>query len=161
MGVTEEKKVDTKLMGITDIPCSEEDQDLLDIKKYVDGLEKFIRNCPTPMSIAIQGDWGTGKTSTINMLQKRLETNDAIKCVYFNTWQYSQFSMSGDLYLSFVNTLMRKCNAKRETAKEIFGIVQKIGTKAIVNTVKDATGLDTEEFFKSFPQHTFLTELSV
>lgn len=135
-------------MGVTDIPCCEEQQDKLEISKYVEGLEKFIRKCPTPMSIAIQGDWGTGKTSTINMLQKRLEAGESIKCVYFNTWQYSQFSMSDDLYMSFVNALVRKCCTQTEKAKEILGIVQKVGTKLLFNKVKDNIGLDFEEFFK-------------
>lgn len=137
-----------KEVGVTDVPCIEEGQDKLDITKYVEGLEKFIRKCPTPMSIAIQGDWGTGKTSTINMLKSRLEKDGVIKCVYFNTWQYSQFSMSDDLYVSFVNALVRKCCTKDSTAKDILGIVQKMGTKLAMNAVKDNTGLDIEEFFK-------------
>lgn len=64
---------DGKSIGVTDIPCKSDKDDQLDIARYVDGLQKFIMKCPTPMSIAIQGDWGTGKTSTINMLQKKLE----------------------------------------------------------------------------------------
>ena len=61
---------------------------MLGIGKYVNGLQKFIRHCPTPMSIAVQGDWGTGKTSTIKMVQEQLEkdkdTNN-IRCIFFNT----------------------------------------------------------------------------
>lgn len=135
-------------MGVTDVPCSEEQQDKLDIVKYVQGLEIFITKCLTPMSIAIQGDWGTGKTSTINMLQKRLEVKDKIKCVYFNTWQYSQFSMADDLYISFVNTLVRKCCTQKDKTKEIIEAVQKIGSKLFYNTVKDNSGVDMEELFK-------------
>lgn len=135
-------------MGITDVPCYEEAQDMLDIKKYVEGLEKFIKKCPTPMSIAIQGDWGTGKTSTINMLQKRLEVGNSVKCVYFNTWQYSQFSMADDLYMSFVHALVKKCCTQTDMAKEILGIVQNIGAKLFSNTVKENLGLDIEAFFK-------------
>lgn len=136
------------IIGVTDIPCNDEQQDMLDITKYVGGLEKFIRKCPTPMSIAIQGDWGTGKTSTINMLQKRLNSDGNIKCVYFNTWQYSQFNMSDDLYLSFVNSLVRKCCSQDDKAKDIIDAVKKIGTKFFYNTMKENTGVDLESFFK-------------
>lgn len=134
-------------MGIIDVPCCEEQQDMLDMIKYVKGLENFVRKCPTPMSIAIQGDWGTGKTSTINMLKRRLEADKSIKCIYFNTWQYSQFNMADDLYVSFVNALVRKCCTKLDMAKEIIGIVQKMGAKLLYNTVKDNIGLNVEEFF--------------
>lgn len=138
----------TKEIGITDIPCCEEAQDMLDIKKYVGGLEKFIKECPTPMSIAIQGDWGTGKTSTINMLQKRLEDGKRIKCVYFNTWQYSQFRMADDLYMSFIHTLVRKCCSKEEKAKEIMRFCQSICSQLFYSTIKENTGLHLEEIFK-------------
>lgn len=142
-----------KRLGVTDVPCNEEEQDMLEMKKYVEGLEKFIRECPTPMSIAIQGDWGTGKTSIINMLQKRLEKEEerkeVIKCIYFNTWQYSQFNMAEDLYISFVNTLVHKCcGGHKEKTKELSQIVGKIGCKFLFNTVKDNTGIDLEEFIK-------------
>lgn len=148
--MTNEMVVNTekKRMGVTDVPCREEQQDMLDITKYVEGLETFIRKCPTPMSIAIQGDWGTGKTSTINMLQGRLEAGEKIECVYFNTWQYSQFSMSDDLYVSFVNTLVSKCGAKNEKAEEILGMIRKVGVKLFYNTLKDNIGVDVESFIK-------------
>ncbi len=137
-----------KSIGVTDIPCISEKDDQLDIVKYVDGLQKFIKKCPTPMSIAIQGDWGTGKTSTINMLQKKLEKEDKIKCVYFNTWQYSQFSMADDLYLSFVNTLVKKCCDHQEKAKNIMASIQKLGTSLINNVVKENVGIDIGDYFK-------------
>jgi uridine kinase len=43
------------------------------------------------MTIAIQGDWGSGKTSMMNMIQEQLD--DRVVSTWFNTWQYSQFNM--------------------------------------------------------------------
>ncbi len=54
------------------------------------------------MSIALQGDWGTGKTSFINSMQAILDSTKEHKTIYFNIWQYSRFNMSDDLYTSFV-----------------------------------------------------------
>ena len=54
-----------KYLGMSDMPMSEENEDCLDTRKYVNGLVKFVKECSTPMSIALQGDWGTGKTSFI------------------------------------------------------------------------------------------------
>lgn len=39
---------------------------------YVKGIAEFIKECATPTTIAIQGDWGTGKTSLINQIEKEL-----------------------------------------------------------------------------------------
>ena len=46
--------------SFSDIPAH---QDEFNIKNYIQGLAKFIMECETPLTIAIQGDWGTGKTS--------------------------------------------------------------------------------------------------
>lgn len=127
-------KENTKGMGITDMPCTSEEEDLLEISKYVKGLGKFIRECQTPMSIAIQGDWGTGKTSTLNLLKKNLEADkdtNGIKCVFFNTWQYSQFNMEDSLYVSFVHNLVKQCGGNDEILRTVSGFGKLAFFKAI------------------------------
>lgn len=127
-------KENTKGMGITDMPCTSEEEDLLEISKYVKGLGKFIRECKTPMSIAIQGDWGTGKTSTLNLLKKNLEADkdtNGIKCAFFNTWQYSQFNMEDSLYVSFVHNLVKQCGGNDEILRTVAGFGKLAFFKAI------------------------------
>lgn len=139
--------------GITDTPCRSKDEDLLNISTYVTGLKDFMLKCPTPMSIAIQGDWGTGKTSTINLLLNELEgskkgKND-VKCVYFNTWQYSQFNMSDDLYMSFVNSLIKKfkdSEIKDKIKKSAFSLSKKV----VLDLVEKHVGLDIEDIYNTF-----------
>lgn len=113
--------IHTQPIGTIDLPCSDIANDQLGMASYVNGLSQFVSNCKTPMSIAIQGDWGTGKTSTMNMLLQMLEKekNAKIKCVYFNTWQYSQFNQKDRLYLSFISNLIAACDPKHGT-KEFF-----------------------------------------
>lgn len=36
--------------------------DKLGTEEQQRGLVGFMRHCSTPMTIAVQGDWGTGKT---------------------------------------------------------------------------------------------------
>ena len=38
------------------------DEDLFNIGHYITGLTKYIETCNTPMTVSIQGSWGTGKT---------------------------------------------------------------------------------------------------
>ena len=57
------------MKGFTDKPTSTVGDDNFGIKKYIDGLTGFILDCNTPMTIAIQGDWGSGKTSMMNMIK--------------------------------------------------------------------------------------------
>lgn len=44
--------------GFTDEAATE---DLFGIDNYIAGLAKYIEKCKTPMTISIQGTWGTGK----------------------------------------------------------------------------------------------------
>lgn len=47
----------------------------LEVEGYLDGLARAIQECETPMTIAIQGDWGVGKTTALNYLEQKLHQN--------------------------------------------------------------------------------------
>lgn len=106
-------------IGLTDIPWDGKGEDTLGVLKYIKGLASFIEKCDTPMSIALQGDWGTGKTSFINSIRNELDNNKKINTLYFNTWQYSQFNMSNNLYTSFINSISQLIGEEfRKTDKD-------------------------------------------
>lgn len=92
--------------GFVDIPKTTIDEDMLEVKNYIDGLCKFIEHCPTPMTISIQGDWGSGKTSFMNMIKDNLDKNKNIDTVWFNTWQFSQFNLGESLPIIFLTKLI-------------------------------------------------------
>ena len=43
------------------------------IQKYQNALVKFISLTNTPITIALQGEWGGGKTSLMNQLRYELD----------------------------------------------------------------------------------------
>ncbi len=104
------------MSGITDKPTLSIDDDLFNVKLYVDGLGSFIRECNTPMTIAIQGDWGSGKTSIMNMVNQTIPKE--VKRIWFNTWQYSQFNMGDDLPIALMSSLIEKLE-KQSTESSI------------------------------------------
>ena len=57
-------------IGSTDLPAEKDD---FEIGSYRDSMARFIENCNTPMTISIQGTWGTGKTSFMKMVSARLK----------------------------------------------------------------------------------------
>lgn len=93
--------------SFSDVPAKE---DKFNIKNYIDGLSKFILKCETPLTLAIQGDWGTGKTSIMYQVENNLMNEDSskIKTIFFNTWQYSQFEMGNDLAVSLMTDLIKE-----------------------------------------------------
>ncbi len=58
---------------IIDVPRKYSEADLFGIQKYQNALVKFIRITNTPVTIALQGEWGSGKTSLMNQLRYELD----------------------------------------------------------------------------------------
>ena len=63
----------------SDLPIESSDQDAFGMKSYVESLSEFIKECRTPMTIAIQGAWGTGKTSLMQLVEEKLDPDDKKK----------------------------------------------------------------------------------
>ena len=90
--------------GSTDQPAR---IDMFGIGNYISGLCSFITDCDTPMTIAIQGDWGSGKTSVMEMIKDKID-KEAVHCVWFNTWQFSQFNTVDSLPLALIETIVKE-----------------------------------------------------
>ncbi len=103
-----------KKLGVTDKPIENISEDQLGVGKHIKGLSNFIKVCETPMTIAIQGDWGTGKTSFMNMIKVSL--GEEVKSCWFNTWQFSQFNLDESLTVVFLETLVNEITKDRPEA---------------------------------------------
>lgn len=79
--------------NIIDQPANAE-EDRLNMRAYGDALTEFIKNAQSPLTIALQGEWGSGKTSLMNALKKKLvdDPDSPYFGVWINTWQYSVVS---------------------------------------------------------------------
>lgn len=89
----------TNLSCITDKPLKNFKNDYLEAEKYAKALYNFITDADTPVTIGIQGGWGSGKTSLISGLQYMLERDDPehrTLCVTVNAWEHSLFHEAED-----------------------------------------------------------------
>jgi hypothetical protein len=101
--------------------------DEFSIGKYIKGLSLFISECKTPMTIAVQGGWGTGKTSLMKMVIGELD-KEKVKIVEFNAWQFSQFASEDTLAKSLITTIIDKIGAtESESGKELNNGLNKVG----------------------------------
>ena len=78
------------MSSITDKPISLKSEDLLKVEKYSLALSNFITRSDTPITVGLQGEWGTGKTSLMSLLLEDFNKKD-IACSWVNTWEYSMF----------------------------------------------------------------------
>ena len=93
--------------GFSDNPITE---DFLGMDVRCRGITEFIRKCSTPMTVAIQGDWGTGKSTVMNLIEKmiREDEGDSTCLIQFNTWQFSALNSEDKLIVDLLNVMLRR-----------------------------------------------------
>ncbi len=107
-------------IGLTDSPAHEDE---FGIGHYITGLSEFILKCDTPMTISIQGSWGSGKTSIMRMVESRIQ--DRVIPVFFNTWQFSQFELGNALPISMLKFFLTRIGAGDS---KLFKLVKSAGS---------------------------------
>lgn len=86
-------KDNIKRTSLSDIPFNENINDF-GTERYVNGLIRFIERSSAPITIALQGEWGSGKTSLMTRLKRELcdLPDSSFIGVSINTWEYSMMS---------------------------------------------------------------------
>lgn len=74
-------------LALSDRPLEATDRDVLAFRPIAQGLSAFLRNTATqpPLTLAITGDWGSGKSSLMNLLRDDLRAR-GFRPVLFNAW---------------------------------------------------------------------------
>jgi hypothetical protein len=75
----------------SDKPLDPGDVDVLGLTSIALGLSRFLRNAKTlpPLTLAINGEWGSGKSSLMNLLRCDLESY-GMRPVWFNAWHHQK-----------------------------------------------------------------------
>jgi hypothetical protein len=86
---TEDIKTPTR-DDLMDVPITDDSEDILGRTKFVDDFYSQIRSFPSEDSFVfgINGPWGSGKTSVLNLLRNRLRRDKKIILVDFNPWYF-------------------------------------------------------------------------
>ena len=140
----------TNSTSITDKPITSIDQDKLKSRRYALALTNFIAQSDTPMTVGLQGEWGTGKTSMMYMLREQL-TGMNIATSWVNTWEYSMFRGAAEttpaVLRGMLEKLIERCESEgqwtlkdesKQTMKNVGKFFTRLGNQAIANK----TGLD-------------------
>lgn len=148
----------SKKTTITDIPRKGSGEtDKFGLSAYEKGLEQFLRGAETPITIALQGEWGSGKTSLMNVLHDNLcgevgKSGDYFS-VWINTWEFSLMRDSSEalkqILLKMTKEVISCCTTKnQEVAKSIIRGVVGLGTtvvKSVANNYLNGVGDGIEE----------------
>ena len=106
---------------------NETTQDLLGYQVHADLLKKIILNdAMLPISIGVFGNWGSGKSSLMLLLQQSLqeweksqqnEQHSIILQVYFNSWQFESYDSTK---LTMIESILEALDKDINTRKNVF-----------------------------------------
>ena len=123
--------------SISDIPCSSEVNDF-GTERYVKGLIKFIENSSAPITIALQGEWGSGKTSLMNRLKQTLCSADGpFVGIEINTWEYSMLSSPETTVFRIMEQLILSLAGNNSKAKTNWSLFAKKAGNAIFRGLQE------------------------
>jgi tetratricopeptide (TPR) repeat protein len=86
---------------LVDIPTT---KDLLNFTTYAESIAESIGrdfNKTMPRTIGVYGDWGSGKTSFMKMIEQRLRKKE-IYPIWFNAWKYDK---EDNLWAALIQTI--------------------------------------------------------
>lgn len=134
--------------ALSESPKAADQEDLLDIKNFTEGIIDYVKYADTPLSIAINGKWGSGKTSIMNEIKDKLCDGDDKEFygICINTWQFSLLDSTESsqavvrILQSMVNqiTALKPDYDRRDQIAKLIGSIAKVSTN--LKSVYDVAG---------------------
>ena len=130
------------------------DEDRLNMTAYASALTEFIANAQSPLTIALQGEWGSGKTSLMNALKASLVDKNGAPYlgVWINTWQYALMSDSEEAIKSILLGIIGQISSAAKTSSDervsLFKKIARIGGGVASDLFKKYSGVDAERVLK-------------
>ena len=138
---------------ITDKPIENNSDDKLKMSRYGNVLSNFIKASDTPLTVGLQGEWGTGKTSMLYMLLEHFKSEN-IATSWVNTWEYSMFRSPGEttpaILKGMLTNLKLSCESEgkwtieeksKDSVKKVFKFLGNVANQVISNQ----TGVDIKD----------------
>ena len=124
------------MVGIVDEALNSGGEDALNIAPYKEALVDFIKRTDTPMTIGVQGEWGSGKTSLLNQIWNELDnfnkednTIPDFRQIWVNSWEHSLLCTPEEALLKIVNEIIQDllaADSNKNRAEKIASGVQSV-----------------------------------
>ena len=113
---------------------SETELDYLDFDYLIETVSNIIKNDDLlPSTIGVYGDWGSGKSSLINMSIASLKDNKDTECIYFNGWLFEDYEDAKTALLgNILDTIERNRTLGDNAKKCIAGLYKSIDKMKLV-----------------------------
>ena len=121
----------TKLNSFNDVSITMPEEDLFGIDPFAQALAKSLRDMASPMgtTIALNGPWGSGKSSVVNLIRHHLKNDvedDKLNIIDFKCWW---FRGEEALTLAFLQEL--DSSLQRTLGEKAKNLIPKLGKKLL------------------------------
>jgi predicted KAP-like P-loop ATPase len=146
---------------LIDAPITEDTQDILGRLGFVEDFHKQIKRFPSEDSFVfgLNGPWGSGKTSVLNLLKNRLRSGEDTILVEFNPWYFqSPETITRRFYENIAQAINRQFfypqlrPLVRRYARILAPVLKRYGIEFIDK--EDSTVEEMKETVESYILHT-------
>ena len=111
---------------LTDIPLQDDSKDLFGYKKFTDRLADCIKHFSSDdgLVVALNGEWGSGKTSVINIVKNQLQEEENIQVISYSYWWYEGKKEVITAFLSALSTAIGRLSNSDEIVSKLLNIMQ-------------------------------------
>ncbi|OMQ12940.1 P-loop NTPase fold protein [[Flexibacter] sp. ATCC 35103] len=103
---------------------SETNIDLLDFDYLIEITKDIIENDElSPCTIGVYGDWGSGKSSLVEMILKDYEKKDDYLCLKFNGWLFEDYE---DAKTALLGSILDKIKENKKNSEKAKSILKKL-----------------------------------
>jgi len=98
-------------------PDNETDTDLLGFRVHSDLIRSVVTDEGLlPVTVGVFGDWGSGKSSVMKMLERDLRDQEDVACIHFNGWQFEGYD---DAKSALVHSILLELGEHRRLAPKM------------------------------------------
>ena len=111
---------------LTDIPLEDDSEDLFGYKKFTDRLVDCIKyfSSDDGLVVALNGEWGSGKTSVINIVKNQLQKEGNIQVISYSYWWYEGKKEVITAFLAALSTAIGRLGNSDETVSKLSEIMR-------------------------------------
>lgn len=111
--------------------------DLLDYQYLVDTVIRIIKDDGIlPATIGVYGDWGSGKSSLLRMVQENLKKDEDVYTINFNGWLFEGYE---DTKSALMGTILEQISENENFGSKVkdkaLGLLQKIDWMKVAGTL--------------------------
>lgn len=107
---------------------NETDKDLLGFKVHANLITEIVTDTSMlPISIGLFGDWGSGKSSVMKMLDKSLSKNPNILSISFNGWLFEGYDDAKAVLIeSILNEILKSKRVEEKGKAAVKNLLKKV-----------------------------------